>query len=513
MKPDKLSCPHCHASLSLATLRSNESTECPFCERDVSVVLAEWEESPGVAGPNTGEPGASEGLHRHLPPGSRLQIVEANTHRIRLLVPGGWDSPRSRRIGVFVLALFSPFGVALWVNTGFLSPDRSLLNAVVTLPAALVCPALLYALFQNNVSNWFRQVGITLEPETLTFETRLFGRENRVELPVTADTACSLSIIDSSDPRDPRHEVLVRDREQKFLLNNCLEDADQVWIVEQINAWVAAQVQAATRPAMVVHRREAPPPARSSANQPTNPPQDTRVLSWDTIVLEQTPESKGFTLRLLQSTDQRPDSEVRILEETPEALSFSFPLRLAPALSIGLWFSVVLFSIPALLTFSSPWIANRFWIGLIELLPSLGFALLLLYHALGSGIVWLTRDTLDCEWSCCGLRFHSRMPVNSIHGIRIGNLIVFRRAGEVHRPLPGDPLSPGNGCRIVRKNGSFALVEGCHVSVACDILGLILGRLHLWEVLRITPLPQQGAAGISSRGDADGPGGSETAGA
>jgi hypothetical protein len=244
--------------------------------------------------------------------------------------------------------------------------------------------------------------------------------------------------------------------------------------------------------------RDVPAERVAATSSPDSPATSVAATSTSSpLRLEQTPESRGFTLRLRQASALPPGSEIQILEDEPDTLCFSYPLsssaaHLTKAVCPGLVISLV-----AIFRAAADWNTNRVLACLVYLLPVAGFVYALLFYELGSAVVRLTRVDLDCTWSGLGLRFQSRMAVDDISGIQLGNLMVFRREGSVHRPLPGDPHSPGDGCRILHNNQGFLLSPGCELSLSRDILGCILGTLQAWGVLQISQLPVD-AAGADS---------------
>lgn len=214
VKQDTLSCPHCHANLSPATLRSNESTVCPFCERDVSGVLDEWEASPGFERTSILDPesATSPGLHRPLPRGSRLEIQESTRDRISLTVPTAWSAPHNGRIKLFFLSLSSFYMILAFFYQVFILGNDQWVIVVALIPMTLLFPVITIWLGRRFVPNWFRRIQISLERETLTFTTDLWGRRTRQVLPVSSETRCDLSIIGprNQQDRNPTYEVLVQ---------------------------------------------------------------------------------------------------------------------------------------------------------------------------------------------------------------------------------------------------------------------------------------------------------------
>ncbi|MFN9374746.1 MAG: hypothetical protein ACK6D3_22900 [Planctomycetaceae bacterium] len=325
----KTNCPHCHAHLSPATLRADGATCCPFCDQDVSEVLDVWS-NPETNGGQTlpsGGAATTDGLYCPLPWSSRLKVLEANPKRVSLLIPRGWSSPNSRLFGILTLLLLSPYGAIVWFYNGFVvQPDQSALITVVTFPVVLVFPAILYAVARNQVPNWFRQVWITLEAGQITFRTRLFGREEVRGLPVSADTVCAMTIVENTGPRIPRYEVLVRNPQQQFVINNCLSDADQEWLVRQISSWVAANASPTATPE--TSNRQVEDPSRdkgqlSAVVSPRSlgvnplggvPPQESPGSTPIPMRFEPTLESGEFTIPLLQAAELPASSEIHILE-------------------------------------------------------------------------------------------------------------------------------------------------------------------------------------------------------
>jgi hypothetical protein len=503
----KTNCPHCHAHLSPVTLQANGSTCCPFCDQDVSEVLELWNNAEATAGPTSRGEGAAtaDGLYRTLPAGSRLKVLEANPRRVSLLVPSGWSSRNSRWFGVLILLLLSPYGAVFWFYKGFIAePKQSALITVVTFPVVLLFPAFLYVVARNQVPNWFRQVWITLEAGQITFRTRLFGREEVRGLPVSADTVCALTIVENTGPRIPRYEVLVRNPQQQFVINNCLSDADQEWLVRQISSWVAANASPTATPE--TSNRQVEDPSRDKGQlsagvspRPLDlnpgggvPPQESPGSAPIPIRFEPMLESEGFTIPLLQAADLPASSEIRILENEPGCLRSSYPLREAATSANATLLLVVIYGI----------------CGFVMLFLGVGFSLLCLlalalvvaywlYCEFGEGTIRLTPETLECVWSSFGVRFPSRLPVESIQGFQVGNLIALRRSGTIHRPLGGVPPNPGFGCGVLRGATRFQFAPRSDVLLSFRIQGLILGRLSEWGVIQVSPAAHQQAASRS----------------
>jgi hypothetical protein len=357
-----------------------------------------------------------------------------------------------------------------------------------------------------------------LEPEKLTFTSHLWG-QSRIEIvPVRAETTCALSIMDRTNSRgnSPTYEVLVQSGKQRVTIDNCLSAPDQEWLANQIQFWVAARTAPAHSPKQVAGGEAAPGPDPSVEDSPAE--RDARPLSPKrpaasvapsqrltepsaTLRLEQTPESRGLPLWLGPTAELPPDSEIRIHEDEPDALCFTYPLRVIVPTTLFLWCAILYLIIMAGSEINRLWNVNGVVTSLIYLLPAAGFFLWWLYFQLGRGTVRLTRDQLECHWSSLGITFRSRMAVIAISGIQVGNLAVLRRAGTVHRPLPGDPESPGIGCGILGKDGLFRLARDSECVLSLEILGCILGKLQAWGVVQISLLPVDGA-GLDSAAEA-----------
>lgn len=503
----KTNCPHCHAQLSPVTLQENGSTCCPFCDQDVSEVLELWNNAEAIVGPTSRGEGAAtaDGLYRPLPPGSRLKVLEANPRRVSLLVPRGWSSRNSRWFGVLILLLLSPSGAVFWFYKGLVAePKQSALITVVTFPVVLLFPAFLYVVARNRVPNWFRQVWIILEPGQITFQTRLFGREELRVLPVTAETVCALTRMEKSDPRSPQYEVLVRNQQRQVLINNCLSDADQDWLVGQISRWVVANASLPAWPETSNRRVADPPRDRRQISARVSPPplgsnpgegvplRESPGSTTGPIRFEPTLESEGFTIPLLQAADLPASSEIRILENEPGCFRFSYPLREAVTSTNATLLLVVIYGI-----FGFVMLFLGVWFSLLCLLASALVVAYWLFCEFGEGTIQLTPETLECVWSSFGVRFPSRLPVGSIQGFWVGHLIALRRSGTIHRPLGGRPPNPGFGCGVLRGATRFQFAPRSDVLHSFKIQGLILARLSEWEVIQVSPAAHQQAASRS----------------
>jgi len=476
----KTNCPHCQAHLSPVTLSASHSTACPFCEKDVSGILTQWEAAQRAEGGvlDAGFEALGKRIEP-LPRNSRIQIVEATPERFVLCIPPGWRVHASDARWQFCGTLIGVLFVVMYCLMVVF--DRQGLWVVKVL---LLAPATLYGLaayygITKGVPSLYQNTTVSLDAQRLTLENRFRFRPQLFEIPITTATSCSLLPLGRARSRISSYAVLFETDSRKIVIDSILKRAEKEWLVRQFNALLPGGEKLIPQNPQAI--TVVPSGARNSAAESTA---STTAANTGTrqaaLFLQRTSESVGLDWRSLTSQELPRGTSIEVQRDTAEILEFAFPLQFGWE---WLPFSL-LFALGVILTTVwDPFVTLTGWLVLAP------FLIRFLYLMLGTVIVRVTPDTVECCWKSCGTVLTDRLAVADITQVGLGYLTVLRRRNIMYYPSPGFARNPGDGCWLEAGRRKMKLASVSPPDVSVEVLGLIVGRLESWGAIEVAPLP------------------------
>lgn len=479
----KTNCPHCHAHVSPVTLRGNQSTSCPFCGRDVSGVLAQWEAARHAVGKDARDAGY-EVLGKRIEPvpaKSRIEVVEATPERLVLFIPPASRDHADRvRWLVFQICLAAFMVVLYLLQIVFGDPELWVVKVLNLAPTTLFGLMVFYGI-KSEVPRFCQSTLLSLDVDRLTLEHRYRFRNQFHELPITTATTCSLAPLGKVKGSLAGYDVLFETDARKVAIGSFLAPTEREWLVRQFNVLLpGGEIPVSRRPNRVSELGTAAMPATAASGTATT---DARNLTQGTaVLLQRTSESRGIVWGSLTSQELPRGTSIEVQRDTAEILEFAFPLQFGWE---WLPFSL-LFALGVILTTVwDPFVTLTGWLVLAP------FLIRFLYLMLGTVIVRVTPDTVECCWKSCGTVLADRMAVADITQVGLGYLTVLRRRNFMYYPSPGFARNPGDGCWLEEGRRRMTLASVSPPDVSVEVLGLIVGRLESWGAIEVAPLPQE----------------------
>ena len=312
MSPAEAECPRCRAQLDVETLAQSQATTCPFCEADVSAILSNWQpaETEGLGDtPSTGDWGE---LLRPLPKGSRMRVVQSGRDQLVVFIPPGGSGAESLWWSALSFA-----GVLVFITMLFLLTLAAPAQRFQGIFFAYLVPLLVLGLFWlialglgwMAVRLKFAQTLLAVDPQQVVLKTILFGRSRQQELSLANGAECGLRVAYSVNDV-PVYAVQVRHEEDAVRFGTNLSQEDKEWLVDEIKhrLGVTGPGSGSTTAQAVWARHD--DPAISSTPDSDHSQRNEHSEEVSPLLPPQLP----------------PETSIRLLEETPQSLSFWFPV-------------------------------------------------------------------------------------------------------------------------------------------------------------------------------------------
>ena len=239
MSPAEAACPRCHAQLDVELLRDSGARTCPFCEADVSAALetaGPFETRSGWGKPESWPSDSSEAAPPPvdpLPAESRLQIVQVEEGRLVLFLPPGGRAGNSLWVFVFVFTAILAFITGVFVMVVAAGPAQQPQGPGFLLLMLGIFWLVTLGVWWGALKMRYQRTLLSVDRERVVVQTTLFGKTRQQELPVSDITGCSLVVAYSVNDV-PVYRVQVANSNQSLGFATNLDQADKVWLVEQI---------------------------------------------------------------------------------------------------------------------------------------------------------------------------------------------------------------------------------------------------------------------------------------
>ncbi|MFN9374744.1 MAG: hypothetical protein ACK6D3_22890 [Planctomycetaceae bacterium] len=468
-------CPRCRAQLDLETLAQSQATTCPFCEGDVSALLAGWQpDIPERYEPRV-IPSAEDAGHllRPLPTGSRLQVVQSGQDQLVIFIASGgsggtslwWFSLFFTTILVFITAVFL-FALA--------APGQRVQgNPFVAYLVLGLFWLIALGLGWMAVRLKFSQTLLAVDPQRVVLKTILFGRTRQQELSLETGAECGLREAYSVNDV-PVYAIEVGNGEDSVRFGTNLEPEDKEWLLDEIQ-----------------HRL-------GSSGRASGPGTVRAELAGDVVSgLHLTPEPARFRqiersedVAPLLPSQLPPETPIRLLEETPQCLSFRFPAMPNRLMRIV----VPLF----ILAFMSVWMAGAGFIawqrwgggmafGVVgSVMPLLMLALGMipvggaLFLGFGRTTVRLTRDEFLCRWSLGPFGRQWGLPVSDIECIYLERDREGARNRQDAESRRVNSRKTSGGIVVAAPNRIVVVAPFAEAGFSRQVAGLIKAQLASW---------------------------------
>lgn len=227
MRP--LTCPECRASLDAETIASTGVWECPYCGKPLPDVTEEPTEVSPRDEPLAEENGIAA-VSDSPPAGSRIEVYEASSERLVLLVPPG--GKEARGLGCFATFwnLFMVVFTSIWVTAGPLD----------LAPLALI--GLFWLVGIGLVIGWVKlkheRTLLLVEPARVVVQHILFGRKRQKETELFSKSRATLAEAHSQNDV-PVYSVAIDGKNRTIRFGTSLSNGEKDWIVDRINALIA----------------------------------------------------------------------------------------------------------------------------------------------------------------------------------------------------------------------------------------------------------------------------------
>jgi len=407
-------------------------------------------------------------LLRPLPEGSRLQVLQADADQLVVFIPPGGNACNPlgwQALLFFAFLLF--FTVGLGGSWHAANP-----KSVLWLGYPLVWLGWMgwYQQFREVLELKFARTILTVNQQRVILKKILFGHSRQRELSLAKGTECRLC-QDFAIHEVLVHSVRVQHETTGLDIGTNLAQDDKEWLEAEIQDRLKSMGFAAdsvTTPAVV-----APPESASPGFGPAPEP-----LARDGQSEEVPP---------LLPSQLPPGSPIRLLEETPERLSFWFPVKPNPFKRVLVTLCFLLIGLPwgaAACGFGRPNLGAAGPFGPLDRADTivfLTFAIILIgwamYIAFGRTTICLTQDEFLCRWSLGRLGRQRVLPVSKL------KVIYLRR----DFPGAGDPLGamfpsiPNMGGIIVATRCPIVIVAlTAESSFSRQVAGLLRHQLETW---------------------------------
>lgn len=468
-------CPRCRAQLDLETLAQSQATTCPFCEGDVSALLSGWQpDIPERYEPRV-IPSAEDAGHllRPLPTGSRLQVVQSGQDQLVIFIASGgsggtslwWFSLFFTTILVFITAVFL-FALA--------APGQRVQgNPFVAYLVLGLFWLIALGLGWMAVRLKFSQTLLAVDPQRVVLKTILFGRTRQQELSLETGAECGLREAYSVNDV-PVYAIEVGNGEDAVRFGTNLEPEDKEWLLDEIQ-----------------HRL-------GSSGRASGPGTVRAELAGDVVSgLHLTPEPARFRqiersedVAPLLPSQLPPETPIRLLEETPQCLSFRFPAMpnrlmrvVIPLVTLGfmgVWMTLVG-------GIAGPmWQAGQWGIpGQIMGMAMLAFGLIpmgmALVVAFGRITVRLTREELWCRASLGPFGRQRAIPVSEIEVMYLTRDVSIqpRQLLQEH-PRPNRLKGTSGAIVVAAVDQSLVVASTAESSFSRQVAGLLRHRIESW---------------------------------
>ena len=477
MRPAEAECPRCRAQLDVETLVQSRAKTCPFCEADVSALLADW--SPAIT--ESREPGEmpSAGdwgnLHRPLPAGSRLQVVPSEDGQLVVFIPPGG-------IGVSGLKWFAVFfnAIVLLISAGFVAAWLAPAPQAQRPPWGVFLGLGLFWLIGLGLG-WaavrlkFAKTLLAVDHQRAVLKTILFGRSRQQELSLENGAECGLREAYAVNDV-PVYAVEVGNGENSVRFGTNLGPEDKEWLLNEIQHRLGRPDHASGRgsvQAELAGRRV------SGSGLPQTP---ESAHSWQ-------PEHSDDVAPLLAS-QLPPETPIRLLEETPQCLSFWFPVMPNPFMRVVM--PLLLLGFMGVWMILVGWIAGQMWQagqlgvpGQIMAVAMLAFGLILIGMALmvafGHITVRLTREELWCRASLGPFGRQRAIPVSEIELMYLTRDVPFQPRHLLQEHPRQIRLKGTTGAIVVAAPERYIVVASTATSsLARQVAGLLKQKLETW---------------------------------